>query len=150
MCSLAPTPHPAPTARTTPPRARRRALPPPPHPHLPTAADGALRVRDRPGSQGGWDGGLVDRWNAARAEAAAAELVEAEQERPRAGASYEELDAAKRRRLDEWRAQLGGDELGANANFRPLPGDWRARAQRARHGGAAGQESGKACASRLE
>ena len=113
-------------------------------------ADGALRVRDRPGSQGGWDGGLVDRWNAARAEAAAAELVEAEQERPRAGASYEELDAAKRRRLDEWRAQLGGDELGANANFRPLPGDWRARAQRARHGGAAGQESGKACASRLE
>ena len=45
---------------------------------------------------------------------------------------------------------LGGDELGANANFRPLPGDWRARAQRARHGGAAGQESGEACASRLE
>ena len=138
---------PRPHAPAAPPSA---PSPPPPRPHLPTAADGALRVRDRPGSQGGWDGGLVDRWNAARAEAAAAELVEAEQERPRAGASYEELDAAKRRRLDEWRAQLGGDELGANANFRPLPGDWRARAQRARHGGAAGQESGEACASRLE
>ena len=68
---------------------------------------------------------MVSKWQAKRAEAEAEEAEEAEAARPQ---SLEELELAKRRRLNDWEQSLSTEATQANSNFTPLAGrDWRAR-----------------------
>jgi hypothetical protein len=73
-------------------------------------------------------GGLVQKWNAVRAEVAtemeAEEEAAHEERRPR---SLLDLEEEKRARLAEWKTTLSSEEVAANSNFAPIKGDWRAR-----------------------
>ena len=67
---------------------------------------------------------MVERWNAARAEAEEEARLDAQES---ADPSVELLEERKRKRVAEWREQV--DEEGNN-NFIALKGDWRARIAR--------------------
>ena len=62
----------------------------------------------------------MSKWNAARADAAAEEELEAEEARPK---SLGEVEAARKARLAEWKAKQGGGD--GNTNFIPVASDWR-------------------------
>ena len=68
---------------------------------------------------------MVDRWNAARAEAEAEERLDAQQT---AEPSLELLEERKRKRVAEWREHASEE---GNTNFVSLQGDWRERVARA-------------------
>jgi len=74
-------------------------------------------------------GGLVNKWNAVRAEVAEEQLLEEEQERPQ---SIDELELAKKQRLSDWKQHLSSEETSRNMNFQPVAGDWRARVAQGR------------------
>ena len=79
--------------------------------------------------------GLVERWNAARAEADEEERLDAQLE---AEPSLAILEQRKRKRLAEWVERMPAEEAGCNVNFAPLGGgacgvgDWRDRVAAAR------------------
>jgi len=79
----------------------------------------------RTGSQGA----LVQKWAAARAEADAEEILDAEAEQPE---SLAVLEQRKRKRLAEWKDGLSAEEAARNTNFVEVAGDWRERVARAR------------------
>jgi len=66
----------------------------------------------------------VSKWNAVRAEVKEQDEAEAEERRPR---SLDELEAAKRQRLAEWKETLSRDQMVHNTNFQPIAVDWRER-----------------------
>jgi hypothetical protein len=78
-----------------------------------------------------WQGAMMQRWNAARAEADAEEQLDAAQA---AQPSLEELEERKRKRVAEWRDGLSREEVERNVNLTPLAGDWRERAKRGKQG----------------
>lgn len=77
-----------------------------------------------------WQGALVERWNAARAQAEYDEQLDAEQAEP----SLALLEQRKRQRLVEWRERMElEEETTKNNNFVPLGGvDWRERVRQRR------------------
>ena len=73
-------------------------------------------------------GALMDKWNAARAEADLQARIDAEQA---AEPSLELLEERKRKRIAEWRE--GVDASDGNNNFVALGGaDWRERVAKAK------------------
>jgi len=73
---------------------------------------------------------MVSKWNSLRAEAKEEQELEEEEQRPK---SIEELEEAKRVRLNEWRKRQSAREDGSsNTNFQPVGADWRTRVARAR------------------
>jgi hypothetical protein len=79
--------------------------------------------------------GLVERWNAARAEAEEEERLDAQLE---AEPTLLILEQRKRKRLAEWVERMPAEEAESNVNFAPLGGgggamgDWRDRVAAAR------------------
>lgn len=71
----------------------------------------------------------MNKWNAARAEAAEEEEIELEEGRAK---SLDEISQEKRRRLQEWKQQLSSEDTERNMNFTPVVGDWRARVAQAK------------------
>mmetsp|Transcript_39222 Transcript_39222/g.103380 ORF Transcript_39222/g.103380 Transcript_39222/m.103380 type:complete len:106 (+) Transcript_39222:399-716(+) len=84
-------------------------------------------------------GALVNKWNAARAEAQLEDQLHAAAEAP---PSLGEIERAKRQRLAAWKQALPAEEAERNTNFAPVAGDWRARVARVRERKATGLASG--------
>ena len=78
-------------------------------------------------------GALVDKWNAARAEAHLEERLDAQQA---AEPSLELLEERKRKRVAEWRDGLSQEDAERGINFTPLAADWRQRVKQRKQLGA--------------
>ncbi len=73
----------------------------------------------------------MSKWNAARAEVAVEDELDAAAEAAAEAPSLRQLEESRRHRVDEWKKGLSAEATQRNSNFQAVAGgDWRERVAR--------------------